>query len=142
MNPKRMLTALLLIFVAGSLAYMVVRENSTEKTTASAPFEGPAGTVQAGGDSSGQDGAQKATPCLVVYYFHGQVRCPTCRKLESYAEEAIKTCFADELASGRIRWNWRRTSGMSWACVSSVRVKNSPASPSTVSSRSRHQCRR
>lgn len=39
---------------------------------------------------------------VVAYYFHGNVRCASCRKLEAYAEEAIAQGFADELATGRL----------------------------------------
>jgi len=41
---------------------------------------------------------------IVAYYFHGNVRCATCRKLESYSEEAITGGFPSELASGRMAW--------------------------------------
>ena len=41
---------------------------------------------------------------FVAYYFHGNLRCATCRKLEAYSEEAISEAFADELASGELTW--------------------------------------
>jgi len=41
---------------------------------------------------------------FVAYYFHGNVRCATCRKLEAYSEEAITDGFPSELASGRLAW--------------------------------------
>ena len=37
---------------------------------------------------------------FVAYYFHGNFRCATCRKLEAYSEEAITKGFVDQLASG------------------------------------------
>ena len=40
----------------------------------------------------------------MVYYFHGDVRCPTCHKLESYAQEAVETTFAEELGAGLVQW--------------------------------------
>ena len=43
-------------------------------------------------------------PQFVAYYFHGNFRCATCRKLEAYSEEAISSGFADELASGELIW--------------------------------------
>lgn len=39
---------------------------------------------------------------LVVYYFHGNARCPSCYKLEQYAKEVLEPGFADELKSGKI----------------------------------------
>ena len=41
---------------------------------------------------------------VVAYYFHGNLRCRTCRAIEAYSEEAIRSEFADELASGRLAW--------------------------------------
>lgn len=37
---------------------------------------------------------------IVAYYFHGNVRCPTCYKIEQYAKEAVEENFQDELDSG------------------------------------------
>ena len=41
---------------------------------------------------------------VVAYYFHGNKRCSTCRKLEAYSEEAITGGFVTELESGEILW--------------------------------------
>ena len=40
----------------------------------------------------------------MAYYFHGNKRCSTCRKLEAYSEEAITGGFAPELESGELEW--------------------------------------
>jgi len=52
-------------------------------------------TAQAGNVSGGH---------VTAYYFHGQMRCPTCRKLEQYSKEAIETNFQDALASGKLEF--------------------------------------
>jgi uncharacterized C2H2 Zn-finger protein len=41
---------------------------------------------------------------VLVYYFHGSMRCPTCHKLEQYSKEAIESNFKNELASGRLEF--------------------------------------
>ena len=41
---------------------------------------------------------------LVVYYFHGNTRCPTCRSIESQAHEVVQSDFAAELKSGAVTW--------------------------------------
>ncbi|MCA9259979.1 MAG: hypothetical protein KDA61_12295 [Planctomycetales bacterium] len=41
---------------------------------------------------------------LVVYYFHGETRCPTCRNIEAFAHETVQREFSDELARGAVRW--------------------------------------
>ena len=39
---------------------------------------------------------------VVVSYFHGDVRCATCKKLEAYSREAVEKNFAAEIAAGRL----------------------------------------
>lgn len=39
---------------------------------------------------------------LVAYYFHGNVRCVSCKKIEDYTQEALGTFFYDEISSGAI----------------------------------------
>lgn len=41
---------------------------------------------------------------LVVWYFHGTMRCPTCRTIESLAQEVVQQNFGKELASGQLLW--------------------------------------
>ena len=41
---------------------------------------------------------------VVAYYFHGNARCATCRKIEAYSEEAITGGFDSELGDGRLEW--------------------------------------
>lgn len=41
---------------------------------------------------------------LIVYYFHGNVRCPTCQSIESQAHETVQAYFADQLARDEIAW--------------------------------------
>ncbi|MHC1698076.1 MAG: nitrophenyl compound nitroreductase subunit ArsF family protein [Geobacteraceae bacterium] len=45
-----------------------------------------------------------ASPKVVVYYFHGNTRCITCRKIESFAKSAIEGGFAAQLKKGQIRF--------------------------------------
>ncbi|MEN6452159.1 MAG: nitrophenyl compound nitroreductase subunit ArsF family protein [Thermoguttaceae bacterium] len=41
---------------------------------------------------------------LVVYYFHGNIRCPTCQSIESQSHEAVKKHFAAQLEDGTLAW--------------------------------------
>lgn len=41
---------------------------------------------------------------VIAYYFHGDMRCPTCHKLEQYSKEAIETNFKDALATGKLEY--------------------------------------
>ncbi len=69
----------------------------------------------AGLASQAADPAMRPTPApaapsvqperrVVAYYFHGNVRCRTCRKIEASAADAIQRVFADELKAGRLEW--------------------------------------
>lgn len=39
---------------------------------------------------------------VVVTYFHGDLRCATCKKLEAYSREAVEKAFASDIESGRV----------------------------------------
>ena len=61
-------------------------------------------------DSTGVDADTSAavTPCeditFTVYYFHGNKRCMTCRKIEALARQSIEEGFADDLADSVLTW--------------------------------------
>lgn len=42
---------------------------------------------------------------VVAFYFHGNVRCATCRKIETYADEAIHTGYTKALEDGTLTWS-------------------------------------
>jgi hypothetical protein len=101
MKAKKLITLALLVFVAGGLGYMIARENcvcsvSKQNVTPTA--------VQLQANHSPDNVQLEPNQQIVVYYFHGDVRCPTCHKLENYAKETLDTYFADDLASGKIKW--------------------------------------
>lgn len=45
-----------------------------------------------------------ATDQVFAYYFHGDQRCATCYKLESYSLEALKTGFEPQLDDSLLIW--------------------------------------
>jgi hypothetical protein len=105
MKPKSIVTTALLLFVAASVVYLLVKETGGN----------PDQNAQSGTASSrmGQEhetaalaSAENATAAdkVVVYYFHGDVRCMTCRTIEAYTKEAIDVDFADALKDGRMEW--------------------------------------
>lgn len=48
--------------------------------------------------------ATAATDGVVVFYFHGNARCTTCRKIEAYSDEAVHSGAAEALADGALTW--------------------------------------
>jgi hypothetical protein len=95
MSPKRIISSLLLAFVAVSLIYLVIIETGT--------------TSDGDGEGSGsiELTQQKESPLsdqIVAYYFHGLRRCKTCLKIEENSKLAIESAFADDINGGRLLW--------------------------------------
>jgi hypothetical protein len=100
-NAKKIVTTALLVFVAASISYMIARENCI----CSVPRQvAPPAAMQPQAVPLSDIKQAEPNQQLIVYYFHGDVRCPTCHKLEGYAKEALDTYFADDLAAGKIQW--------------------------------------
>ena len=103
MRPKTIITVVLLGFVGASVVYLVIKESGGK---ASDPAR-PQTNEQTG---STKEDAQipvawekKVTNRKVVaYYFHGNMRCMTCRKIEAYTKEAMETGFPEALKDGRL----------------------------------------
>jgi hypothetical protein len=52
---------------------------------------------------------QRATPQshvrkIVATYFHGNIRCVTCRKIEAYSREAVHDAFGPEIEAGKVEF--------------------------------------
>ena len=94
MNTKNVIRVLLLVFVVASAATLLLKRSDEP----AAPKAATAATkaVQAAPDAL-QDG-------IVVYYFYTTRRCMSCKKIEAFTAEAVKTTFAKELANGSIQW--------------------------------------
>lgn len=89
MKPKLLVTITLLAFVAVSVIALIVKEFGDNSTAA----------------ESGTDSAASAVEDrVIVYYFHGNARCVTCRTIEAYAQEAVEAAFADQLHSGSMEF--------------------------------------
>ena len=43
---------------------------------------------------------------VVVMYFHRTQRCPTCLKMGSYSEEAVKSGFAEQVKAGTVEFHY------------------------------------
>lgn len=98
MNAKSIVTVTLLVFVAASVVGMVLRERALEPSAQEptlAPELAPLATTAA--PTFPQNG-------VAALYFHGDTRCPTCRKIESTAEEAIAAKYAEEMKRGMVTW--------------------------------------
>ena len=105
MKTKTIISAVLLVFIFTSVAYLIVKEmralaqsapaeaNLPEVESNQEPPSGPVVTPNAPPESS-----QK----VVVYYFHNNFRCARCRKFETYSGEALEAAFFEALNNGRL----------------------------------------
>jgi hypothetical protein len=96
MKPKTIITVVLLAFVAASMTYMVIKE-SGGKENASNP------ALSATGTNTDQTETQSDTR-LIAYYFHGNMRCKTCKTIEAYSTEAIEAGFPDAIRKGKLEF--------------------------------------
>jgi hypothetical protein len=99
MTLKEAVANSLLMFVTATCVVLIVK---AVPQTQSAPMAVASPSADAGGSAGAptlalQDG-------VIVYYLHGNTRCPTCRTIEAYAQEAVESGFADELKDRRIQW--------------------------------------
>ena len=98
MRLRLVATSILLAFVAVSAIFIVRGEKRNRAPAA----------PQAGSDAAAELGGVAEAPLIrsgvIAYYFHGTRRCPTCRKLEAYSQEAIASGFSDDLKDGRLVW--------------------------------------
>lgn len=92
MKQKLLLTALLL-FILGM--FFTVNGQSDDRAPLSADADSSVATAS---DTS------KVAERVIAYYFHGEHRCATCMKLESYSEEALSTSFEKELEDSSLIW--------------------------------------
>lgn len=90
---KSIVRVILLLFVAGSVTYLVINEY--------VPLRQEVGTKH---NEQVTTSSQAQRHEAIVYYFHGTRRCVTCRTIESYIAESLKTYFSDDLAAGTLSW--------------------------------------
>jgi hypothetical protein len=97
MKSKRIIVAVLLGFVTASVVFAIVKETTKDKPLEQAVAEGPAAEETS-------SAADVSPHKVILYYFHGNARCPTCMKFESYSREVVKTGFQNELEGGRLKF--------------------------------------
>lgn len=103
MNPKTLLRVGLLGLVVISFAAFGYNEWRDARLSK----EGQPGSVVAVASSDQETVSETVAEDgnrVVAYYFHGNMRCATCRKIEALTKEAIEAAFAPELELGTLQW--------------------------------------
>ena len=108
-KSKNIINTILIVFIVASAAYLVADQIFPKPQPASeqSPSSQPAQPPQAQTEPNQPESTQPDTPSaekVIVYYFYGDFRCPTCRKFETYTKQALDEAFADQLADGRIEY--------------------------------------
>ncbi len=104
MKLKSFVALLLLAFVAVSVGYFVAkksRRTAVAVPQTSVPANAP-GTQSAGNNEAVRQVVLNSK--VVVYYFHGNTRCFTCRAIENFSRAAIENGFPNELQKGRLEF--------------------------------------
>lgn len=126
MNIKKLVKALLLIFVVLSFAVLIYKEFSPKSESNVTPVAATQVDTVAVSEKSlplpeNQPAKEPATKQkekaplpltevktqnskLIAYYFHGNFRCTTCRTIEKYSGEAIEKYFSKELSTGKLKF--------------------------------------
>lgn len=92
MKPKTVIAIVVVIGALLSLAVFAQNNSKPDGRTKSAP------SITA----TTQDQVKHSK--TVAYYFHGNVRCMTCRKLESLSHDVVASEFAAQLKTGQLEW--------------------------------------
>ncbi len=91
MNTKVITSILLGLFVAVCVVAIIAKNVGQGGTPAQAAV-------------NTADDAKAPARHLIAYYFHNNVRCPSCHKIENWSREAITQAFADELQNGLLEF--------------------------------------
>jgi hypothetical protein len=89
---KTTVSVILILFVLASVAWLVFGQSDSPAITDESTSVAEEAAAEVKGDQ------------VLVYYFHGEQRCPTCMKIEALSNQAMQTGFAGEIADGRVVW--------------------------------------
>jgi hypothetical protein len=80
----------------------------TTKVAAAMAALAVAGMIGAGASRAAEQAKTPPATALehkvVVYYFYNRIRCVSCRNIEQYTGETLRTFFAPQLKSGAVEW--------------------------------------
>lgn len=104
MSLKDAVTHSLLMFVAAACVVLIVKAIPHPARHPPVVANPAAGSGEPAVRETSGTPTLAAPDGIVVYYLHGNIRCPTCRNIEAYAREAIETAFPDLLERQQIQW--------------------------------------
>lgn len=107
-------SATLVVLIARSLDMQLASQLEPQLTQIAEELRAirEAGGMASTGDVASDD--ESVQDGVVVYYFHGNTRCPTCRSIESQSLNTVVEDFAPQMDSGEVIWkilNYEKPSG-------------------------------
>lgn len=102
MTSKSLLALVLIGFVAISLGYLALHEETPPAENAATAKEAAGKAPAPLGDPLSAVNLAKGRDTLIVYYAHGHKRCPSCLAMERMATEIVHNVFAKDVAAGRL----------------------------------------
>ena len=104
MKPKMIITVLLVLFVAVSVAFLVFQETRGIAESADGQQKDIHTPEESGREVQSETVVSPRADVDIVYYFMTVQRCPSCMKIEAYTREAVEKNFSGELGDGRLMW--------------------------------------
>jgi hypothetical protein len=106
MKPKSTVANLFLLLLVLTFVQVSVAGPKAVKEDASQALQSvnSVNKEEANGQASSVSEKESGKSEVIAYYFHGNQRCRTCRTIEAYGKEAIRTGFAKEMKDGRLKW--------------------------------------
>lgn len=96
MNPRGFVTSLLLAFVVAAVAWLLFRPAFNR-----VPAPAAQGIASPSVPTSSESVPVPARR-VVVYYFHGKIRCVTCNRIEALSRKAVGDGFPEASRDGRL----------------------------------------
>jgi hypothetical protein len=97
MKIKRIITSILIAFVIISIAFVIIKESRPKQQKDTADV-----ISKAAASENKILKNQKEESCLIVYYFHGNMRCRNCMAFEQYTRDAMDEFFAEKMREGKL----------------------------------------
>ncbi len=107
---KNVISGALIVFVCISIGYLVYSEMMNNRVVVSSIKQEASNQEMAkiepssSTDTKSKESKSGIPEKIIVYYFHGTARCPTCRAIERYAKEAVEQSFQNEIDKGVVEF--------------------------------------
>jgi hypothetical protein len=101
MRIKRLIAIVIMLSVIPGIALLQAQDSADSLKATGITSE------KIAADSSGKTVAEKESAKadrVVAYYFYGNRRCASCKKIEAYSQAAIEEGFAEELKKGTLEF--------------------------------------